>query len=412
MHFKSIREHLVSDNRRPVIVCLASYFKGGRFMEAARASGAYVILITKEKLRYEPWPFASIDEFHAMPDLKKEPDITYGVSYLARGHEVDAVVALDEYDALVAADLREHLRLRGFGHSQARFFRDKLAMRTQASRSRIRMPRFVQVLNHGRIAEFLETVPAPWVMKPRMEASAMGIRKLSRADEVWARIEELGDEQSRFLLEEFVEGDVYHVDSVVTAGKVVFSAPSRYETPPLNIYQGGGVFQTTTVDRESKEAAGLAKLNKRLLKAFGLKDGVAHAEFIKRHDDGKLYFLEVAARVGGAGIDQLVEAAYGINLWEEWARNVVLPLRGETYALPEERSGYAGLIVCLSKVEHPDMSMFGGGEVFWRLEKPHHAGVVIRSSSRDQLEGLLSEYRERFAREFLATQPPLEKADD
>jgi biotin carboxylase len=244
-----------------------------------------------------------------------------------------------------------------------------------------------------------------------MEASAMGIRKIDSAGDIWDRIEELGDQQSHFLLEEFVDGDVYHVDSVVTAGKIVFVAASRYENPPLSVYQGGGVFQTTTVDPSSHEAADLARANKRLLKAFGLTDGVAHAEFI-RSANGKFHFLEVAARVGGAGIDQLVEAAYGINLWEEWARNVVMPLRGLTYSLPETRSDCAGLIVCLSRLEHPDMAAFDGEEVFWRLVKPHHAGIVLRSSSRERLMELVAEYRERFAREFLATEPPLEKASD
>jgi hypothetical protein len=193
---------------------------------------------------------------------------------------------------------------------------------------------------------------------------------------------------------------------------VVFVAPSRYENPPLSIYQGGGVFQTMTVDPESNEAAGLAKANKKLLKAFGLTEGVAHAEFIRRSDDGKLHFLEVAARVGGAGIDQLVEAAYGVNPWEEWARNVVLRLQGKAYELPPTRADHAGLIVCLSRHAQPDMSAFDGEEVFWRLEKPHHVGVVLRSPSRGGLVDLVADYRERFARDFLATQPPLEKASD
>ena len=402
----------MTESRQPVIVCLASYFKGGQFLEACKAAGAYVILITKEKFRYERWPFASIDEFHAMPDLSRERDVTNGVAYLTRRQGVDAIVALDEYDAMVAANLREHFRVPGIGHTQARFFRDKLAMRTRAKKSRIRMPRFVSVLNHALIGEFLATVPAPWVMKPRMEASAMGIRKIDSADEVWSQIEALGDQQSDFLIEEFVSGDVFHVDSVITSGKVVFVAPSQYQNPPLNIYQGGGVFQTTTVEPSSDLARDLAKANKRLLKAFGLKEGVAHAEFIRRSEDGKLYFLEVAARVGGAGIDQLVEAAYGVNLWQEWARNVVQPLTGSPYTLPETRADHAGLVVCLSRTEHPDMTPFDGEEVFWRMEKPHHAGLVLRSSSRRRLDDLLTSYRERFAQEFLATQPPLDKASD
>ena len=56
------------------------------------------------------------------------------------------------------------------------------------------------------------------------------------------------------------------------------------------------------------------------MKAFGLVRGVSHSEFIRGRDDGKLYFLETSARVGGAHIVDLIEAATGINMWAEWAK--------------------------------------------------------------------------------------------
>ena len=62
--------------------------------------------------------------------------------------------------------------------------------------------------------------------------------------------------------------------------------------------------------------------------------GVTHAEYIRAHADGRFYFLEIAARVGGAFIADLVEAATGVNLWREWARIEVSDLRGVRYELP------------------------------------------------------------------------------
>ena len=89
----------------------ASYFKGGAFLAATRRDGAHVILITKESLADAAWPRDAIDEFFTMPDPGREPDITYAVSYLARTRRIDRIVALDEYDTLTAAQLREHFRL-------------------------------------------------------------------------------------------------------------------------------------------------------------------------------------------------------------------------------------------------------------------------------------------------------------
>ncbi len=54
----------------------------------------------------------------------------------------------------------------------------------------------------------------------------------------------LGDQQSSFLLEKFVPGNVYHVDSVVSEKEVVFSSISRYGQPPMTVAQKGGIFTT------------------------------------------------------------------------------------------------------------------------------------------------------------------------
>jgi hypothetical protein len=69
-------------------------------------------------------------------------------------------------------------------------------------------------------------------LKPRFEASATGIKKLNTPDEFWAAAEALGDRQSFHLLERYVPGDIYHVDSIVSEQEVVFAAAHRYGSPP------------------------------------------------------------------------------------------------------------------------------------------------------------------------------------
>ncbi len=43
-------------------------------------------------------------------------------------------------------------------------------------------------------------------------------------------------------------------------------------------------------------------MNEKLMKALGMLRGVSHTEFIESDKDGKLYFLETSARVGGANL--------------------------------------------------------------------------------------------------------------
>ncbi len=136
--------------------------------------------------------------------------------------------------------------------------------------------------------------------------------------------------------------------------------------------------------------------------------GVAHAEFIKAHADGHFYFLECAARVGGAYINEMVEAATGINLWREWARIEVAGEHG-SYRLPPTREEYGGVIISLARQETPDTSGYNDPEVFLRIRKHHHAGLILRSTNPERVRVLLEGYSQRFAREFLAVEPPREK---
>lgn len=398
--------------KRVVILCLASYFKGTQFLVQAKAEGAHVVLLTRQKLADKAWPDEAIDERFLMPTLKDRDELIRGVSYLARERDIAAVVALDDYDVLMASELREHLRLRGLSSSRARFFRDKLAMRVQAQACGIAVPAFTAVHNHGRLAAFMEANPAPWVLKPRLEAGGMGIKRVNSADAVWRWLHELGDEQSYFLLESFLPGHVYHVDSIVWDGEVIFTSCQVYGRPPIEVAHDGGVFMSQVMDKDSAETLSLTDLNAQIIRCFGMQNGVTHTEFIRSDADGEFYFLETAARVGGASVDKLIEAASGVNLWAEWARLEVALARGETYRLPELRSDYAGILVCLAKQRWPDMENYSAEAVWWTLKKAYHAGLVVRGESPSAISSLLDTYARRFAQDFLAIVPPLDRAPE
>ena len=389
------------------ILCITSYEKGQEFIRECKRQGAYVILLTVTALQHANWPRESIDELYHMPDLSKVDDVIRGISFLARTRIIDRIVALDDYDVWTGASLREHLRVPGMGDTTVRFFRDKLAMRLRAWENSIPVPDFVHVLNYEKIREFMARIPPPWVLKPRSEASTIGIAKINTPEEFWSRIDTLGDQQSFYLLERYLPGEVFHVDSLVVSGEVIFAEAHKYGKPPLNVYHEGGIFTTRTIPRASQEESTLKQLNRQIISAFGMVRGATHTEFIKGHDDGRFYFLETAARVGGANIAELVEASTGINLWREWAR-IELTSQDSSYQQPTPRQNYAGVIVSLARQEHPDTSAYQDPEIVLRLDKRHHAGFVITAQTFDRVNSLLDQYTQRFANDFLATLPPIE----
>jgi len=396
------------EGRPLTILCVSSYEKGQEFIRTCKNMGCRVLLLTVEKLRHANWPFDCIDDVFTMPEELPLQSLINAVSYTARSQPLDRIVALDEFDMENVSALREHLRIPGMGLTTVRYFRDKLAMRARAKETGILVPEFVHVLNYDHLREFMARVPAPWLLKPRSQASGIGMKKIHRSEELWPWLDQLGDQQSYYLLEQFVSGSVFHVDSIVSERDVVFAEAHAYGTPPLDTSHLGGVFTSRTLSREGDEARSLQKINHDLLEGLGLVRGVTHAEFLKSYADGKFYFLEVAARVGGAYIADVIETATGINLWREWAR-LEVGAGKQPYQLPAARKEYAGVILSLARQEHPDTSAYTDSEIVYRVTKFHHAGFVLKSLTYERIQQLLDTYTSRFAVDFLATQPVPDK---
>jgi biotin carboxylase len=396
------------ESRPLTILCVSSYEKGQEFLRACKAIGCRVLLLTVEKLRHADWPRESLDEIFFMPEELPVQDLINAVSYAARSQPIDRIVALDEFDMENVSALREHLRIPGMGLTTVRYFRDKLAMRARAKEAGIAVPEFVHVLNYDSLREFMARVPPPWLLKPRSQASGIGMKKIHDPAELWPWLDQLGDKQSTYLLEQFIPGSVYHVDSVASEREVVFAEAHAYGAPPLETSHQGGVFTTRTLQRDSAEVITLHDLNLQVLKDLGFLRGVTHAEFLKAHADGKFYFLEVAARVGGAYISDVIEAATGINLWREWA-HLEVGAGKQPYQLPQTRHDYAGVIVSLARQERPDASAYNDPEIVYRVTKYHHAGFVLKSAKQERIEELLASYSKRFQSDFLATQPVPER---
>ena len=391
-------------------LCIATYRKGDEFLRECRRQGCRVLLLTEEKLRDADWPREAIDAFYYIRRDMPLDDIRKGAAHLARSERIDRIVALDDFDVELAAMLREYLFVPGMGETTARRFRDKLAMRRRARSAGLSCPSFVHTLNDAEITSWTSEVAPPWVLKPRSQAAALGIRRLNSSGDLWSALETLGDGRADYLLEQFIPGDVFHVDSIVFNLDVRFACVSRYETPPLVVAHDAGIFVTRTLPPSDPNAAALEHFNARVLKSFGLVRGVSHTEFIRAHD-GSWNFLETSARVGGAYIVDVVEAATGINLWREWAR---VEIAGEdgAYEPPSRRDRCGGIVLSLARQETPDMSAYTDPEIVTRVRKTHHAGLIVASPDSERVVHLLRGYTERFYIDFHASAPPPERPTD
>jgi len=399
------------------IVCIASEHKGNEFLDEAQNAGWHVTLVTRKKLLDEPWVWTALNDVTTVEDNAAQEDYIRAIANIAGARQIDRVVGLDEFDVMTAARAREHLQLGGMSSSHALRFRDKLAMRNIALAAGIACPEFTGVFNSNAIGGFLERVQMPVVVKPRFEVSAFGIRKCETDGDVWDVLTDLDtrnnwrDHPSQFVIEEFIKGDVFHVDSIVSNGKILACGVSQYGTPPFSVTHYGGVFTSSIVSYRSAERKELEKLNQQLLTAFKYDGGVSHAEFLQSQADGKFYLLEVACRVGGAYIANVLEHACNFNLWREWAK-LETATEEKPYTLPKLRKDFAGVALALANTDTPDTSHYTDNEIVYRVARPKHVGLIFHSSKQKRVDEMLALYTERITNDFLAVAPAKERYDD
>ncbi|MEZ4886351.1 MAG: hypothetical protein R3E32_16565 [Chitinophagales bacterium] len=398
---------------KPTFLCIASFFKGADFLRACKATGSKVYLLTSKKLEHEKWPKEAIDETFYMVENEdgqwNQADMIQGMSWLMRTRKIDRIVALDDFDVEKAALLREHFRISGMGQTTCRYFRDKLAMRVKAADAGINVPAFSGLFNDQEIHDYVAKVEAPWLVKPRSEASATGITKIHSAEDLWKHLEKLGEKRHNYLIEQFRPGDVFHVDALSVDGKVIFARTSQYLNTPFEVAHGGGIFRSSIAQYGGKDDKELQKLNKEVMKAFGMQYSASHTEYIKSKETGEFYFLETSSRVGGAHLAEMVEFSSDINLWGEWAKIEVAKATGGGYKLPKIQKHYTGIIVSLIKYQHPDYSSFTDAEICWKMYKDHHIGMIVKSDKRERVLELLDQYAQRVFQDFHASAPAPDK---
>ena len=97
-----------------------------------------------------------------------------------------------------------------------------------------------------------------------------------------------------------------------------------------------------------------------------------------------------------------------MNLWAEWAK-LETAEDVNTYQPKPLREEYAGLMVSLAKQQWPDLSSYNDPEIYWKIKKEFHAGLVVRSTDFKRIESLLNSYTDRFYADFFTSAPPKEK---
>lgn len=228
----------------------------------------------------------------------------------------------DEYYLGMAAALREKYSVPGARYEEVRPFTNKLAMKQKMQLAGIPLPKVVafdpkcyRQASNDYIEKIIVTCGFPIFAKPVDSAGSEGTCFIPdrRALQEWC---ERHQEHTNFELDEFIQGSLFHVDSIIINGQITEANVCAYSVPNAE-FLNGKALGSVTLSKDNEMYARLVDFNEDVLAGMGVvPDGATHLEVFLTQDD-RLVFLEIAARAPGGMVPQMYAASKGQNIEEQ-----------------------------------------------------------------------------------------------
>ncbi|MDG4829588.1 ATP-grasp domain-containing protein [Solwaraspora sp. WMMD1047] len=248
---------------------------------------------------------------------------------IASGVDVRMVYSPTELTQFAAGYLRTALSATPNPLSVVLATRDKRVMKNLAAKAGLRVTNW-ETVHADRVADDLarvaEQVGFPLVAKP---VNGFG----TQHTDVIESPEQLADYARRafdgkvpsatdmFVCERFVPGAEYHADALLDGGRIVSILVSRYLVNPRDLRAGAGPDLSIGLDEQThpRPYEAVREGLTRFIREAGLTDGPVHFEFFADPAESTwtpdgLVFSEIASRIGGGNIADLVGAYCGVNL--------------------------------------------------------------------------------------------------
>ena len=239
-----------------------------------------------------------------------------GVIEVGRRHRVDGVLTVSADRAVpVVAAVAEELGLPGIGVEVAHAMTHKIAMRRRLADAGVPQPRFAAARDLRQALAAVETVGFPAVLKPADSGGQRGVFRLDSIDDLEASLhvalrESAGGE---VLLERF--HNALELNGIVLARKgdaAPLTLSDRLRPPGIGFGVGWMHVYPATIYGDVLEEA--ERVAAHATRALGLRDGIAFPQLLVT-DEGVLV-IEVAARIPGGQMADLVRHAVGVDLIE------------------------------------------------------------------------------------------------
>lgn len=243
-------------------------------------------------------------------DLNNEKHVLDIAKNLGEYYKFTKVLAFSERNLLLAAKIREILNISGMTYNEVLSFRNKYVMKQRLFKDGINVPKFEEITSYNDALKFLKE-NNKIVIKPKLgmgSANTYIIKSISELHDCFLEIE---NNLIDYEMEQFINGDMYHCDSLVVNGQIKLCSINKYLTSTLSFKNSK--FLASVMEDDSNLKCLINAFNSSVIQALNFKNGVTHHEIFV--DEKKnITFCEIAARVGGVGVNRATQQAFQINL--------------------------------------------------------------------------------------------------
>lgn len=300
----------------------------GHFTQALHALPGVRVLAVGDQhpSSMEPAVRGAIDELHVVPSLWREEEVVQSTREWLKGlgvRSLHRVECLWEPGVVLAARMREAFGVEGLSIEQAKAFRDKETMKSHLDAAGIRTPHHYRASSGDEVRTAAEKIGFPVIVKPidgAGSADTYVIRSDEELDQALGAIRHVPE----VSVEEFIEGEEFTYDAILSGGETLFENVAWYRPKPLVARQNPWISPQAIClsDIRQPDIAPGVELGRRALRALGLKTGMAHMEWFRSSKNGEAIFGEVGARAPGGRLSHGMNWSCEGNVFQLWAEAI------------------------------------------------------------------------------------------
>ena len=299
-----------------------------RMIEAAASLPGVRLGVVTQDPAEKMWPSLSsaVTAHWQVNDILDSRQLAWAVDELSkRMGGIDRLFGAYEQLQVPLAEVREQLGIEGMKPEVANRFRDKSEMKDVFRANGLPCARHTLAESADEAVAFATKIGFPVVVKPPAGAGSIATFKAddeaSLRDAVSKAAPRHGDPA---LIEEFIVGDEYSLETISIDGKPVWHSLTHYYPNPLDVVRNKWIQWCVVSPREVDDAKydDIREAGSRALQVLGMETGLSHMEWFRRRD-GSIAISEVAARPPGAQITTLNSRAHDIDFVRAWTEVMI-----------------------------------------------------------------------------------------